>query len=104
MLKNSPLRALALFVTPLTALLMSAAVAWLIYKRKDTTVYGAVTALLPLLIMFLSGGVTSTSHLIGRGMVAPQAGPILLLLTQAGLITHSLLSSRTEAATDRQAD
>ena len=104
MLKNSAIGTLALFLAPLGALLMASAVAWMTYKRRDTTIYGAATALLPLTIMFTSAGVTSSAHLIGGGMVAPQAGPILLFLTQMGLIAHSLLRTRTEAAQDTEAD
>ena len=104
MLKSSAIGTLALFITPLAALLMAGAVAWLTYKRQDATVYGAATALLPLVVVFASAGVTSTGHLIGGGMVAPQAGSMLLFITQTGLIAHSLLGSRAETKQDTEAD
>ena len=79
--------------------------AWLTCKRWDSTIYGGATVLLPLfLIMFLSSGVASTDHLMSGGMVAPQGGPIVLFVSQAGPIAHSLLPHRTETGIYLTAD
>ena len=63
--QNSPIGALALFLTPLAVSLLTGPVAWATYKRRDTTIYGAVAGVLPLLIMFTGGGVNNCSQIDG---------------------------------------
>ena len=82
--------ALALLVTPMLTLAMSILVFVRIYRGQQPVILNAVTGCLPLLIVVLAGGVTSSAHLTGPGMAAPQVGMVLGFLCQATLAGHTL--------------
>ena len=100
---HSVLGALALLVTPMLTLAMSILVFARIYKGQQPVVLNAVTGCLPILIVAFAGGVTSSAHLIGPGMAAPQVGMVLGFLCQATLAGHTLVTRYQQDRRDTQA-
>ncbi len=91
MLRDNVLGALALFLVPLAVAVLSVLVFWRNWNRQDPMRLSIAAGLLPLLVVFLSGGVTSSGHLIAGWILVPQAGVILMFLCQGALVVHSLV-------------
>ena len=89
MLKQSPFGALALFFVPLVTAGFSIRVFLYTFKDRPCLRLNAAAGLLPALVVLLSGGVTSSEHLVG-GFVSPGLGVIAAFLCQLVLAVHSV--------------
>ena len=89
-LRQSFLAAMALFMVPLVVAGLSISVFVKTFKDQHSIKLNAGAGLLPLLIVLFSGSITSSDHLLGGSFVYPQAGILLMFLSQAGLAAHSL--------------
>lgn len=90
MIKESVLGAASLFLVPPVVGALSIAVFVSAFRDRDCVMLNAFAGLLPLLIVIFSGSITSSEHLIGGRLVFPQAGIIVMFLSQAALAIHSL--------------
>ena len=92
MLRQSVPGALALLLVPPAVAALSIVAFWRTWREQHPTMLNIIAGLLPLLVVVFAGNITSTEHLIGPGLVFPQAGIILMFLLQGSLAAHSLLA------------
>ena len=90
MLKESFPGAASLFLVPPTVAILSIIAFWKVWNHQRSVKLNAVAGLLPLLIVLLSGSITSSEHLLADRLVFPQAGIIVMFLCQGALAVHSL--------------
>ena len=90
MLKQSVPGALILFFIPSAVAVLSIVVFAKTWQDQHSAKLNAVAGLLPLLIVVFAGSITSSEHLLAGRLVFPQAGIILMFLSQGALAVHSL--------------
>ena len=90
MLKESVLGAFALFMVPVAVAVLAVMVFVRTIKEQHSIPLNAAAGLLPALIVLLSGGITSSDHLLAGRLVFPESGIIVMFLCQAALAAHSI--------------
>ena len=91
MLRESPLGFITLFVTPLAAVPLTVNAFWKTWKEQEPMMLHLVLLALPLPMLMFAGSLTSTQHQMFGSRLAPQAGVIVLMLSQAALVAMTLL-------------
>lgn len=86
MLRTSPLGAMAFLLAPAFALALTGLVFLKTIRGIDSFILNVVAALAPVPIVLFSGGIASSDIGMAHGMMAPQAGMVVLFLSQAGIV------------------
>ena len=86
MLRNSFLGTAALLLVPISVLVTTIMVWIKAFTEKTAFKMNIITILLPLPLLIFAGSVTSSQNILTKGIMTPQAGVIILFLSQAAMI------------------
>ena len=86
MIRNSFLGAAALLLVPISVLVTTIMVWIKAFTEKTAFKMNIIAILLPLPLLIFSGSVTSSQNILTKGIMTPQAGVIILFLSQAAMI------------------
>ena len=86
MLKAAPIGALSLMLAPVAALIAATISWWKAWNDRGSVGSNIAAILAPIPILIFAGSITSSENLMTRGIMAPQTGVIILILSQIGMI------------------
>ena len=86
MLRNSFLGTATLLLVPISVLVTTIMVWIKAFTEKSAFKMNIITILLPLPLLIFAGSVTSSQNILAKGIMTPQVGVIILVLSQAAMI------------------